>query len=194
MSNDTDAKNRHWELSFDVRRSIRYHMRRQGFFENWHRFTSGMAVIFGSATIAALLTSIDSHMALWTASTVTILSSVDLIIGTSQRAWLHADLRRQLINLEKELVGKEELDIDKYTNLYKQLLNIEVEEPPILRALDIICHNEEMRSEGIKEDSPDYLPLPWYQRWSAQFISWNIGQPSKKASWPASQNKLIQSS
>ena len=66
-------------------------MRRQRFFENWHRFTSGMAVIFGSATIATLLTTLDNRLALWTASAVTILSTVDLIIGTSRMAWLHAD-------------------------------------------------------------------------------------------------------
>ena len=44
------------DLQFGVRRSIRYHKRRQQWFEFWATFTSGMSALFGSAAIFSLFT------------------------------------------------------------------------------------------------------------------------------------------
>ena len=43
----------YWHLLFGVRRSVRYHDRRRGFYESFHTVVVFLSVIGGSATIAA---------------------------------------------------------------------------------------------------------------------------------------------
>ena len=46
---------------FGVRRSVRYHQRRQSYFEACHTFIAALQVIFGSSSVAAIL----SNSGIW---------------------------------------------------------------------------------------------------------------------------------
>lgn len=174
--NDSTVDTLH-SLLFGVRRSVRYHMRREAFFEAWHRIiTSACSVIFGSAVIGSLLTDIDNQLALYAAGVVTILAALDLVIGTAQMARLHNDLRRRFLDLEKRLCGAGELDAPQLDALTRERLDIEADEPPVLRALDTICHNDLLRASGYPRESGTYVPLNWYQRCTAQLINWPIAR------------------
>ena len=58
----------HWSLLFGVRRSVRYHVRREQYFGRAHHLGAFVAALTGSATIAALLA---DHAALATAAAST---------------------------------------------------------------------------------------------------------------------------
>jgi len=161
-------------LQFGIRRSVRYHMRREAFYSFLNRVTSAMAVIFGSAAMASLLTDIDNRYAVLAAAIVTVFSAFDLVIGTASMARLHSDLRRRFLSLEKRLAMLHEPDAQQIADLQQARLDIEADEPPVLRALDTICHNDLLRAEGWPGDCGHYVPLPWYQRWTAQFINWPV--------------------
>lgn len=50
-----DPKTEWHNLLFGVRKSIRYHVRRRRFFENWNTVTMAVALIFSSAAVASIL-------------------------------------------------------------------------------------------------------------------------------------------
>ncbi|SFT82942.1 hypothetical protein SAMN05192563_1004233 [Paraburkholderia aspalathi] len=64
------------------------------------------------------------------------------------------------------MLGKPSEDVYQMTS--EKRLDIESEEPPILRVLDCLCHNEQMRSEGYPRE--DLAKIEWWQRLFAQFF------------------------
>ena len=165
-----DDKTERDDLLFGVRRSIRYHNRRRGFFDRYHTVTNAVSVIFGSATIFAVLSAVDKRYALIAAALVTVFSVIDLVVGTSKMARLHESLARRFIDLEAAIVS---IAVDKFTpdDLRKcttERLQIEADEPPVLRGLDSLCHNELARA--MEKPHEEFVHVAWYQRPFAQFF------------------------
>jgi len=156
-----------YSLLFSVRRSVRYHMRRCRFFDRLNMTTSAMAVIFGSATMAALLAQADQRYAITAAAIVTIFAAADLVIGSARMARLHTDLAKRFIVLEQAVQKPNKPTANQITTWNSSRLDIEAEEPPVLRALDSICHNELLRAMGIKKGA---VTITWYQRLFAQLL------------------------
>lgn len=160
------------ELLFGVRRSVLYHRHRQRHFDNLNRWKTAITLLSGSAAMVTLQTQL--HASLPTlpfvaSAIVTVISTVELVVGTSTKARLHADLSRRFLELERTmtLIPQPTMaDLQKYT---ADRLLTEADEPPILRMLDVLCHNELMRAEGYEWDDLAYVP--WYHRLQASFRS-----------------------
>lgn len=100
-------------LLFGVRRSIRYHNRRRSFFDTLNKLSSFFKVVSGSATITTVLAKMGPTAITISASTVALLSGVDLILQTSQVARLHFDLAKRFNALEREITVAEAGKISK---------------------------------------------------------------------------------
>jgi hypothetical protein len=163
-----------YRLLFSVRRSVRYHCRRQQFFDRLDSSTSFANLVLGSAAIVALMK--DSQLyGVPVAALVTILSSINLVVGYSRKARLHERLAYKFVDLEKKIIS---INVSDFTEanlaeLTAERLNIETEEPPIKVILDSICHNEMLRAEGNK-NKDEYVNLTLVQRIFAQVC--DIGQ------------------
>ena len=164
-------------LLWGVRRSVRYHDRRQGFFERWHVLVMLMALLGGSTTIAAfgsnLLESWPPLLKFLPAALITVFSAADLAIGFAAKAALYGELKRRFIRLERELLplGHDpDPPEDEINRLWQERLAIEADEPPVLFALNTICHNELLRAEGRDEKGLRQIPL--LTRWLAPFCDW----------------------
>jgi hypothetical protein len=158
-----------WKFLFGVRRSIRYHLLRLRHYELFHAWVNGVNVVAGSTAFGTLIGPGNHYyVATSAALIVTVLSALDLIIGTSGKARLHKDLANDFIALEKEILLAGHLTEDRLRELEAKRLDIETKEPPILRALNRVCHNEEARAQGCEDQS---LPLYPYQRALSQWIS-----------------------
>ena len=155
------------ELLFGVRRSIRYHTRRRRFFERWNTVTNALAVIFGSTTVGGVVKGLDA-LAIASGAVVTFFSAVNLVVGTVRMARLHEDLAEKFVDLEKDLTVAGEYDEQAYRQFCANRLEIERDEPPVLRVLDSICHNELVRAMGY--DRSHCVQIAWYQRALAQFM------------------------
>lgn len=161
-------------LLFGVQRSVRYHDRREGFFRWCHTFVMFSAVVFGSATAVTFGAEIGESLPLWVrllpAMLMTLFSAVDLVVRVSDKAHLHAGLRRQFIDLERQLiVRRREAPLDDLVSeITDKRLQIEATEPPVLKVLDTLCHNELMRANG--HERKDEVPVNWLQRLCAQFF------------------------
>lgn len=156
------------DLLFGVRRSVRYHNRRRMFFDRLNTLSQALSVIFGSATMYAVLTDLGRGYAVTAAALVTAFSTINLVVGSTAMARLHHDLARRFIALEKSMVmvpRPGEADISSWT---QARLDIEMDEPPPLRVLDSICHNELMQTMGYPRER--WLRIGWFQRLVAQIF------------------------
>jgi hypothetical protein len=175
-------------LSFGVRRSIRYHVKRQQFFDRLDAFTSFFNVVLGSAAVLALLRGNPSTqvpvqnqglnlttfdwIGVYAAALVTILSAIELVVGYARKSRQHEKLGCKFIDLERRMITERNDPNFSEANLAVltgERLNIEAEEPPPKIALDSICHNELLRADG-NENKNEYVQLTRLQRAFAQFF------------------------
>ncbi len=157
-------------LQFDVRRSVRYHDRRVSFFEMGHKVVLFIALIGGSASIAAFTAEFSLDWPQWVkllpAAIISVVAGLDLVTGFSSKARIHDQLKQRFIALESRM-HREETDgvLDEWT---VERLAIEADEPPVLRVLDTLCHNELLRSMGYPKDK--HIPVKPLQRVLSPFF------------------------
>ena len=156
------------DLMFGVRRSVRYHVRRRMFFDRLNLSASAISVIFGSAAMAAMIGGLGQGWVTAAAGIVTIISTINLVVGSSRMARLHSDLARRFIELEKKITVMGASADDAVRELCAARLDIEAEEPPILRVLDTLCHNELMTAMGYPPSQ--LIGVAWHQRLFAQLF------------------------
>lgn len=165
------------DLLFGVRRSFRYHRRRQAFFDRCHTLTMAVVVLFGSATIAAFASALVEGWPLWAKLAPSVLASVlgifDLVVGFSRKTWLYADLARQFGELEQQIINAnasatDELSAAALADLTSRRLAIENHEPPTLQVLDTLCHNDLLRAMGRPRN--EWIEVGFWQRRFAQLL------------------------
>ena len=165
-----DLSRKHWDLLFGVRRSVRYHRRRERWLDGAHNLGALVTAVFGSATVATLLADIRPLWVTVAALITAIAGAIELVFGFAKKARLHSELARDFIGLEKDLVraGQDlsELSLRKFV---ARRLDIESREPPALRVLDVMCHNELVTALGC-DPSDRSAALTWYQRWLANIV------------------------
>ncbi|WP_337245214.1 hypothetical protein [Luteimonas sp. gir] len=137
-----------WNLLWAVERSARYHARRQNFFDRWHKVTAAAGVIFGSTAAVNLLSHGDKALTLTAALVITVLSTVDLVVGTAAMARMHSDLKRRYLLLEGDISCADTPGKEDITRWRQERLRIEADEPPVYVALDLLCENEMARAKG----------------------------------------------
>jgi hypothetical protein len=84
-----------------------------------------------------------------TAMLAALFAIADLILNAAEGAGLHADLARRYLELEAEIAAAGENPSDQQMREFaNRRLRISLEEPPIKRVLDCVCHNELVRATG----------------------------------------------
>lgn len=174
-----DLADRWWATLFSVRRSIRYHQRRRAFYDRLDQFSNMLSLIFGSAAIYGVLEDNAKNVALVASAMVTVVSSINLVVGSAQRGRAHADFMRRYVDLEKRMLGSE--SEERLLEVAEARLSIEAEEPPVMHVLNIICHNETMRAMGFKKE--DLPKIGWFQSFVSQVFDFresSIHNPDNK--------------
>jgi hypothetical protein len=162
-----------YQLTFDIQRSIRYHDRRMAHFERLHQLSSVLTILLaGSILMQIAGAKYDPPWWLIFLSFVAaIMSAIDIVIGYSKCAGLHSKLKRDFCELQSCI---EEADSDaKLAKCRKRRLLIEQNEPPIYRALDLLCHNEMMVAYGLDPENPNFASISRLQRITADFLRWS---------------------
>lgn len=162
-----------FKLLFNVRRSIRYHDRRRAFFERMHQITGVLTILLAGGVWFELAGSGEPAWWLKLIGLVAaVFSAIDIIIGYARQANRHADLRRRFCALEIAVNtgGKPVAD---YAN---DRLAIEQDEPPVYRALDLLCQNEQLVAQGYSRADPGdkshFSDLKWYEALTAHLYRW----------------------
>lgn len=161
-----------WAAQWPVRISVRYHTRRQAFFETWSRVTAAIGVIFGSSAVASAIASV--HAAPWLLGTtgvaMTVAATVDLIVGTASMARKHDDLRKRFMLLDSEIESAGAPTIDDIIRWKAARLVIEMDEPPPYIGLTLLCENElAMATQGLEQKR---TRIRWLVGVTAQWLRW----------------------
>lgn len=175
-------------LLFDIRRSVRYHNRRRAFYDRLDQVSNMLSVMLGSTAIYGVLEQSWKTVALIALGLATGLSAINLVLGSSQRARLHFDLARQFVELEKAMM-KAAPSEEKIAEFTDKRLTIEMDEPPVLRVLDALCYNEQLRA--MNYPNSEMVIIGWFQRKMAPFIDVHSDQLRKigqKPQKPQQQN------
>ena len=163
-----DLDNRYHDLLFGVRRSVRYHMRRRRFFEQLDRLVSFLVVVWVT-TIVYCVTVAGAEearrLAMVAFGLVVPVAAIYLIGGSPwMRVREHARLARRFVELEQKLNRTPSEATLRYVTHMR--LVIEAEEPPVMRVLDCICHNELCQAMGYDERAQ----IGFFQRLFAQIV------------------------
>lgn len=173
-----------YEDLFGARKSIRYHQRRRSFFENLHAVASTLQVIAGASAIVALVSG-HPYWGVSLAAAAAALVVLDLVVGTSRKATAHVGLARQFAELERAMVPWEhrtsELDATQVTEFRQRRLKIEESEPPKLRVVDILCHNELVTSTYRHEL---VFPVGRLKRWVGHLFDVEVDDVLKEGARP----------
>ncbi|EHG5077516.1 hypothetical protein J3143_004720 [Salmonella enterica] len=168
-----------WEgMLFDIRRCVRYHNRRRAFYDRIDKLSNLLSLVLGSATIYGILAQASNGLALCSAAVVTIFSSLNLVLASSQQARVHYDLARRFGDLEMAMIQMVPSE-KKLIELQKARLSIEKDEPPALRVLDCICYNEQLRAMGFS--SSKMLQIGLLQRLLSSFIDFRPDKITRAA-------------
>ena len=155
------------DLVFGLKRSIRYHNHRRLFLDRLDKFIKIFSLVTGSGAFA---TAVSSHQALTVmfAALVAVLSAINLVVAPAQAAKLHEELASRFAELEGKIKRAGQLNSEQLNGFIADRLAIERDEPPPLRVLDTICHNELCRAMGHK--SCDFYRVDPVQRFFANII------------------------
>jgi hypothetical protein len=155
-------------LSFGVKRSKRYHHRREKFYDQFSKVIKLGTLVSGSGTIIALLGKLHTGIPLVLSSIATILSFLEFVIDPTAKLYLHKNLYGKFCELEEDLErSQNEIYAERLSKLREKRIDIEKSEPPKLRVLDTLCHNELIRAEGYGKEH--LVEIKWHQKCLAQF-------------------------
>jgi hypothetical protein len=174
------------DLLFGVRRSIRYHNRRRRFFDGFDKFVKVLSVVGGSAAFAAATVHHSQIIMIFT-GLVAVFAAINLVVGPAQAARLHEELARKFSTLERDMKLAKEPSSDQLNKFQAERLMIEPEEPPIMRVLDVICHNELCEAMGY--DKCHLYEVGMVQSLFAPFIDLWPSKIGKKANGNTAETK-----
>lgn len=161
-----------FELLFSVKRSIRYHDRRVAHFERLHQLSSLLTILLASS-ILLQIAGAKYEPPVWLtvlSFLAAVLAAIDIIIGYAKCAEKHLSLKRRFCELESCVA--EANSTSELGKCLKRRAQIEQDEPPIYRALDILCHNEIVNAMDIADENP-LRRVPLFKRITADFIRWD---------------------
>ena len=175
QENQRDESEQYWFDEYDkqlfaIRRSIRYHSSRVAFFERWSARASFFSVLTGSALVPLILSNDSKEVSIIFASCVAITQALVLIVQPYQQARRHSVLSVKFNHLEQNVLSLKDKDIseDSVKDLINKRLDIELDEPPVKRWLNIKSHNDLVRAEqGI--DAEEYK-IPFFQNLLIQWF------------------------
>src|SRR6266508_4558855 len=82
-----DVQQRWKDLLFGVRRSVLYHRHRQRHFDNLNRWKTAITLLSGSAAMVTILVRFNSSiLPLIASALVTVISTAELVVGTTMKA------------------------------------------------------------------------------------------------------------
>jgi hypothetical protein len=158
-----------FECQYQLGLGVHYHMRRQSYFDTWHRITSALSLIFSTSAVAVFIN--DSKLGAVLVAVVAIVQCIDLIVDTRGKATLHNDLRSKYLMLEHELLSYgTKLTDDQFQTIMMKIKTIEIHEPPVRKLLLEVCSNDVARRLGCKLS--DLTPIGWLKRNTANLINW----------------------
>ena len=143
---------------------VRYHRRRQRFFDLIDKATKAITVVLG----ASLMGQYFGAYLPWLATAITSLGLLALVFGYGDRKQQHQQLSAQAAQLvaDIEAVPVVGLDFERTARWAAAFAALVAQSPPPLKTLTLLCEREQASADG----HPDHVaPPPWY-RWVLAWV------------------------
>jgi hypothetical protein len=145
---------------------VRYHKRRQRFFDLADKITKSLTVLVSASLIGLWLKECVPYMA----AGISFLGLLALIFGYGDRKQQHKELGEAAANLiaDIEAIPATNLDAEKVASFKSRYANLCAKAPPPLKTLTVICEHEQSVVNGY----PDHKKRPCLcNRLLADFIN-----------------------
>ena len=145
---------------------VRYHRRRQRFFDLVDKVTKSLTVLLGASLLGQ---SLKDYLPL-VASAISALGLLALVFGYGDRKQAHKELAEQAAALVAaiEQVPAGEITEGNTAQWSADYVRLCAKAPPPLKTLSLICEREQSAADG----NPENVKLqPWFRRFAADFIS-----------------------
>lgn len=142
-----------YKAEFGVSRLIRYHGKRQTFFDGLHRLVLFTNAVLGSSAFVTVISG-KTAVTAWLTAIVAVASSLDNVIGFSERARKYQEQRSRYFDLYCHIVSATDFNEAK---VRESRLRIDRDSPPTRRVLDVISRNEEDIARGWKYADTRYI-------------------------------------
>lgn len=170
QTSEKDSLDTQWELRCGVLYKawvqVRYHRRRQRFFDLADKVTKSLTVALG----ASLLGRYFNAWLPWLAVSITTLGLFALVFGYGDRKQMHKELAESAATLvsDIEAVPAGELTAARVATWHSRYAQLCAKAPPPLKSLTLMCEAEQSAADGY----PGHVRLPWcLRRWLADFKS-----------------------
>jgi len=148
--------------AFAVGKSRRYHEMMANFHEQIANAITWMNIILSSTALLSLFGDPKSTtVAKICSGLVVVLSASEKTFKPLSKSRHHDGLRRRFIDLAI-IIEKTPANPKGLEKIKAKRLEIEKDERPVCRLIDLIAVNEEMGARGYPQD--DLIPLSWMQR------------------------------
>lgn len=134
--------------------------------ETW----SDIALFSMGSVVVALAMQDSSGSVLFTGIAIVATSALKSKLGFGRRAGTHKQLQLAFINLQEELEDTDDDDVIRKVRAKRA--DLEKSEPPVMRGLDVICHNELLVSIG-RDDPRERVHVSRFQRFAANLLSFS---------------------
>ncbi|MCG6272323.1 hypothetical protein K6U70_09110 [Vibrio vulnificus] len=150
---------RHWGLLWNARLGIRYHMHLHAAYSRMGKFITAFTLLMSTAAFTAVYQSegVPPELAKWLVCIAALLQIIELVVDTKAKAILHSTLRQKYLHFELSLLGRQYILESEEKEFNQERVSIEVEEPPINRALLDFCHNELVNIYYAPESRKEHL-------------------------------------
>lgn len=176
-------------LKFYFERSMRYHEKRVAHYTFADKAFTAISLLAASAAVVQLTA--DNPGGILLSVVVALASVASLLVQPAVMAALHARLRQQFNDLAEQVSVAKPLSEAQLAAIERQRMQIERDEPPVYRALDLICHNEVCKAWG-RCDPANLYRLPWYMEMFPQLRRWNTNSvPSEAELQPAAKQAEV---
>lgn len=149
-----------YKTDYRLSRLIRYHGKRQRFFDGLHRLVLFTNAVLGSSAFVAVMSD-KPIVTAWLTAIVAVVSAVDNVVGFSERARKYQEQRSRYYDVycELMLIDRSLFSEDIFR---EKLLRIDRDSPPPKRVLDVISRNEEDISRGHVFEDTVHIAWPRY--------------------------------
>ena len=133
---------RRWDLEYRASVARRYHVRRAAFLDSLARLEPIVPLILSASAFAA----VTNYLSDWVKGltlTTAVFSALALAFRIGDRAKLHDQLYRRWTEVLERLLALDPAEEAGLRALESEWLKISAETPHQLRALSILCQNEE---------------------------------------------------
>lgn len=154
----------YYDLSVNLGKSQRYHSAMCEFYTRGHDIAQALTAISGSSAFVALLPDNPNTLVPKILTAVVALSTtLDLVFNPAKKADIHAALHKRFTHLAGEQRAATP-NAESFQRIYSKRLEIEADEPPVRRLIDIKAQNDECRSRGVPIEG--LVPLGfWQESW-----------------------------